>query len=159
MPAPDANWKYSPENYFRDNIVEFDCSNFKIQVMEVFVRSRTYFLGPILPILPIFHDLNESKENPDLKIDIGITNGAELTTEELSSIILADNKNQLAGTTYKGFSLRVGTMLYRVGFDIPRVSATEFKLSFPKKMNNCSVPPVTFEMSDKTGLRFWAPGP
>lgn len=160
MPAPDSNWKYASENYLRDNMVEYECSNFKINVWEVFVRSRTYFVGPILPIIPIFYGLDESKDNPDLKIEIRTTNGVELTPEDLSSIIITDNKNQLyAGTGYKTSDTSGGTMSYRVGFDIRRDSATEFKLSFSKSLNNCSVSPVTLKMSDKTGLRFWAPGP
>lgn len=141
-------------------MVEYECSKFKIRVREIFVRARTYFVGPILPIIPIFYGVDESKDNPDLKIDIGTTNGAELTPEYLSSIVITDNKNQLhAGSGYKTFGTNDGTMSYRVGFDIRRDSASEFKLNFSQTLHNCSVSPIAFIVSDKTGLRFWAPGP
>ena len=124
------------------------------------MSGRDIFVGRILPIIPIFYGIDKSKDDPNLKIEIGTTNGTELTSEDLSSIIITDDKHQVhAGTGYKTFGTDDGAMSYRVGFDIRSDSITEFKLDFSKPMNNCFVSQISFKMSDKSGLRFRAPGP
>jgi len=158
-PSTDKNWKYVSENYLHDNMVQYDCSDFKINVSEVLIRSRTYFIGPLIPIIPIFYGIDYTKESPGLKMEVRITSNSESMTEYLPDITIIDERlTTHIGSVNPAFSTPYG-FLYNVEFDIRRDSTSSFKMNFLKQIKNCTVPSLNFELNDFTGLRYWSPGP
>lgn len=155
LPVPDSNWKYAPENYFHDDMVKYDCPNFSIKIREVPIRSSTYFIGPLVPIIPILYTSDRSKEEPDLKIEIAMTNNTELQQDVLSGMVITDDKLKVHyGNWHKDYAGFSGMV-----YDIRRNSVSKFKLSFSAPIQSCFVPSLDFNLSDKTGLSFWVPGP
>lgn len=162
QPIPDQSWKYASENYLRDNMLQLSCSNFNINVWEIPIRSKTYFVGPLLPVIPIFYGIDQSKEDPGLEIKVSATKGSELRPADLEDIVITTEGLKLKqnlGSGHKTFNTSAGSLEYTLVFDIRRDSTSDFILNFPKPIKDCIVPPLDFKLSDKTGLRFWAPGP
>lgn len=160
LPIPNDNWKYSSEDYFRDNMVKYDCSDFNIKVYGVPVRSKTYLVGPLLPLLPVFYGTDDSKDDPGLKIEVETTNGIELTNDEVSTIIISDKEGKVhPGSIYKSFIIRAGVKHYIVEFDMPRDGTAQFQMIYSQQLRHCFVLPLQFKLSDETGFRLWTPGP
>ncbi len=154
-PIEANGWKPLYNSKAGQSRLFYKCGSFQIEAHFVPITDKTYSIGPILPVIPIY---DEGMDNSKKMLKIEIVLDGSLPNNILSekSIVLIRDKDS-PGIKTQSFNVSYGRPqereYYDFGFAIAQKAVREFTIIFPEALAGCLVPPLKYEYTD-LGLRY-----
>jgi hypothetical protein len=128
----------------------YKCGSFQIEAHFIPITDKTYSIGPIVPIIPIY-DKGVDKSKNMLKIELVLDGDFPNNIFSENSIGLIFDKNS---NCIKPYSVKVNfgkpqeREYYDFVFAVEQETVREFTIIFTKALAGCSVPPLKYAFKD-----------